>query len=228
MSYKPNTLLFLDIETTGLHERARLLEIGALLVRASDLEIVAPFQTIVECRDGPSTDVWETEAFKMHAANGLLGTIAGKSPSLATSAADAVHQFEAWLKKLGQPAKTCSIAGSSVHMDVAFLRRQVPDFDWSRFSHRLLDISTLRAFSEIAGLKLFPEKKEYEGHRALADCHQDLEQLRVATAKARNLWSVTITDRASGDVIVGDKPDVEKGEDAMFGQGKEDKDAGKE
>ncbi len=204
MTAKPKTLLFLDIETTGLKRGAQLLELAAILVRGHDLQIVSRFHTLVKCWDGPSdAGVWDPFVVAMHSKNMLMADIADPKKEAAEDVDAALRRFAAFLKQLGQPAKSCYITGSSVQTDIAFLKAideanrgedsVTTIVPWNEFSHRILDLSSLRTFDTMSGAKLFPEKKADENHRAMGDCEQDLEQLREATKKAGHPITITIS-----------------------------------
>jgi len=194
MAELPKTLLFLDIETTGLKPGAQLLELAAILVRAHDLTEVSRFHTLVRPEAGIcDKDVWDSAVVAMHSRNLLMADIASHdtpSPWLA------LERFAKWLSGTGQPTRGCYIAGSSVHTDVAFLKRlDVPSdagvtvVPWHNFSHRLVDLSTLRTFDTMVTMNLFPTKKPDENHRAMSDCEQDWMQLAAARASATALMS---------------------------------------
>jgi oligoribonuclease (3'-5' exoribonuclease) len=194
MGQLPRTLLFIDIETTGLKPGARLLELAAILVRAHDLEVVSTFHTYRQCHVGVSeASVWDDKVVEMHSKNGLLADIA-RTPRVPLDDFGVLNAFKKWLAEVGQPTQSCYIAGSSVHTDLAFLKKiDIPSeggstvIPWTLFSHRILDLSTLRTFDQMVNTKLFPEKKADERHRAMSDCMQDLEQLRLARAEALQL-----------------------------------------
>lgn len=190
MAEKPKTLLFLDIETTGLKPNAQLLELAAILVRGHDLEVVTKFHALMKCYSGPSDDgVWDPFVVAMHSKNALMADIADPKSKAFNGAHPLLVAFAEWLKSVGQPTKGCYIAGSSVHTDIAYLKRlsqlnsvQVP---WDDFSHRIVDLSTLRTFDILTVSEFFPSKKPDDNHRAMSDCEQDLTQLRAAVTAAR-------------------------------------------
>ncbi len=174
----PKTLLFLDIETTGLKPDAQLLELSCILVRFKDLVKINDFSILVK-PSAPIIDptVWGPTAVEFHCKNGLLLDIVSKE-SFHEEAA--FEKFVEYLGKCGLPAKSCVIAGSSVHTDVTFLKRLHKTtnvkLEWEKFSHRLLDLSTLRMMDKVNGTKFFEDKTD-DSHRAMGDCLHDLGQL---------------------------------------------------
>lgn len=192
MSYEvPKTYLFLDIETTGLQPDAQLLEIACILVRAKDFVKINDFQVLVKPIATISDDkVWDPVAAEFHCKNMLLADIVGKQSCWPR---DALEKFYQYLEKCGLPAKSCVIAGSSVHTDVAFLKKQLATYFnhhpvFEGFSHRLLDLSTLRTIDKMCGSKLFDDKTD-DSHRAMGDCLHDLNQLTTCVARLRTLYA---------------------------------------
>lgn len=206
MAEKPNTLLFLDIETTGLKPAAKLLELAAILVRAHDLEVVSRFQGLVQIYSAISDDsVWDPFVVAMHSKNGLIAEIADPKKGAFRTTKALFTAFAAWLHSVGQPTKRCYIAGSSVHTDIEKLKsldveEGYSQVCWDGFSHRLVDLSSLRTFDTLAGAKLFPDKKPDNNHRAMGDCEQDLSQLRAAMKSARVESRTTIIHTNLGPV----------------------------
>lgn len=173
MSFTPSTLLFLDIESTGLSLDSEILEIGAILVRAKDLVEVARFSATAT----PSLSFieWDKSAVEMHSKNGLFLEIRDRSRDLG----EVLDDFEGWLKKLGLPAQSCVIAGSSIHSDVAKLENYAAGLVGG-FSYRLFDVSTLRMYDALTQGGKFPKTKTNHAHRAILDCEEDIAQLKAA------------------------------------------------
>lgn len=181
----PKTFLFVDIETTGLKKDAQLLEIAAKLVVAKNLQKVAEFHVLVKPRAAISdANVWDPVATEFHCKNGLLHDIVAKESHFPE---EALLLFLEWLDANGLPAKSCTIAGSSVHTDIAFLKKQYANpIEWEKFCHRFFDLSTMRVYSNMVGLPLFGEKT-VDTHRAMDDVNHDIEQLKVAIQKGKDL-----------------------------------------
>lgn len=198
----PKTFLFLDIETSGLKPDAELLELAAVLVRSKDLVKVSDFKVLVKpMRTIVDQFAWDPAVVEMHSKNGLLADIAAKESLLPQHALEA---FVRWLSGVGLPAKSCVIAGSSVHTDVAFLKRATGrhsvKLEWEGFSHRLMDLSTIRTFDLMTKAGIFPDVKKVETHRAMDDVLHDIEQLSHALKmQAAVLMEVQLTRYEEGD-----------------------------
>lgn len=184
-----DTLIFVDIETTGLEmHKDVILEIGCLAVDGN----LDPLD------DGLSVVLWTHEedleidpyVREMHTRNGLLAEV--ESGMWQEEAED---QLLKYVRQFGQDGEI-PMAGSSIHFDRKFLERDMPKFeDW--FHYRCVDVSTVKEL----WLRWFPgrgEPPKVKAHRALPDCVESLEELRWYkqrfTASARLLSELVKAD----------------------------------
>jgi oligoribonuclease len=169
-------LLWLDLETTGLHpERHTILEVACILTD-DDLNEKSRWESIV--RPGVS-DVRRLMALTsddfvidMHTKNGLLDEInAGLGVSM-----DVAEQ--AILKLVeGIPKKELYLAGNSVHFDMRFLQEHMPSLA-KKLSYRMFDVRVLMMVEDM-WLPAFTDKGDHDVvHRALDDIEWSLEMAR--------------------------------------------------
>lgn len=153
-----DTLVWLDLETTGLDPRSdAILEIAIRLSDSSGLSLDA-FSQVVEF-DGRNLSNFILD---MHTKNGLLAE--ASPPSLSTTEVE--NYAIAWL---GRPAPhSLTLAGSSVHFDLGFLAVHMPRLA-AMFSHRLFDVSAIKLFCQRLGMSPLPKA---EAHRAMADVEE--------------------------------------------------------
>lgn len=174
-------IVFLDLETTGLEELNDLtLEIAAIVVD-SNLEPVKTWSSAIQVEEAALVAALAGKDYvrAMHTRNGLLAEIAdGHGVDLAHAKRFAFEMLSPFLpvREDGSFDKI-TLAGNSVHFDLRFLRRQMPDLA-ELFSHRLLDVSAYRE----ACVRWAPELRYDSGaepaHRALDDARSSIEQLR--------------------------------------------------
>lgn len=72
----------------------------------------------------------------------------------------------------------CPLAGNSVHMDVAFLRKHMPTL-LAHFNHRIIDVSSI---SELAR-RWFPQQyhaapQKTHSHLAMVDIQESITELK--------------------------------------------------
>jgi oligoribonuclease len=161
--------LFCDLETTGLSVSTNdILEIACTLT-AEDLLPIASVHHYVKPRAGWAFG--DDFVRNMHTQNGLLDTATHAGRDIADVEDDLVQFLEAWTGDA-----TVTIAGASVHFDLAFLREHAPRAA-SRLHYRVFDVSTLKAaYRAWAGIDLWP--KVEGSHRAVADVAEALEVAR--------------------------------------------------
>ncbi len=181
--------LWLDLETTGLDpSNGVILEFAAVLCeddRAGDMAIVQEFDSVVLPMsadgiplDGADAAHWARELMdpyvvNMHTKNGLLADL--EDPAKCCT----LEEAEAFLCTLVPEGERATLAGNSVHFDLAWLRFHMPRFA-KRLSHRVLDVSTLIGAEQAWGDSA-QNLREAGGpaHRALADVRAS-----IASAKA--------------------------------------------
>ena len=189
-------LLWLDTETTGLDPlKNQLLELAVGLADLSapfDLKTMDRFvlrfvdaHTLgmrcsepgselagLETDNGPCPACeFDPVARAMHAESGLLAECAGSSTTMG--------QVEDFLLTLvdGQPERgddKPTLAGSTVHFDLGFLRAHAPRFA-ARLSHRVYDVSAVKLFCESLGM---PRISKASAHRAVEDLLESVDHVR--------------------------------------------------
>lgn len=174
-------IVFLDLETTGLDERAdglrdEILEIG-VVITDSLLRILQRWSSPISV-DESVLALMDDYVKEMHTKSGLLDEIrSGHGKPLADAASFVEELVKSFVpKKEDGSFGKITMAGNSVHFDLGFLKRQTPSLA-KLFSHRLLDVSVLR---EVAG-RWAPHLRYDVGteavHRALDDALSSHRQL---------------------------------------------------
>ena len=179
-------LLVLDLETTGDNPYARgasILEIGAILTRGPELEVVAEASILVR-PPGSSNDHDVLYAGMlpvvrdMHAASGLWAECT--SPASQYRVDDADRALVGWLESydVTEPLPIC---GAGVgHLDVPFIRAFMPALS-TRTTYWALDISPTRRMLQYIGrddLVQMSVDVDAKPHRALADARLHLAEAR--------------------------------------------------
>lgn len=171
MSDDVPTLVWVDLEMTGLDvETCGIIEM-AVVVTDKDLEPIAELERVVW---QPDEVLARMSPFvrEMHTKNGLLDKVRVSKSSAADVENEAVALVAAHCK-----FREGILAGNSVHADRRFLARYMPTFE--RFLHyRQVDVSTLKVLTRAwyPGLGAF--EKEGKEHTALADIRASIAELR--------------------------------------------------
>jgi oligoribonuclease len=177
--------MWLDIETTCLDPcapEARILEWAVVLAaddRAGDMSPVQEFSVVLQ-RTLEDPHITSDFVRRMHLHNGLLDECMKSTITLA--------QSEDFLLELaedlaGPQPRGITLAGNSVHFDLAWVRVHMPRFAQC-LSHRVFDVSTLQRAAEawVPGYEI----TRPEAHRALADVYASL----AAAKRVREALSI--------------------------------------
>lgn len=169
---KPEHLIWLDLEMTGLDtQRDYIIEI-ATLVTDNELNIVAegPSLAIRQPADVLNKmDSWNT---KQHKNSGLTERVLAST----VSEAEAEQQTLAFLKQHVK-AKTSPMCGNSICQDRRFLGKYMPELE-KFFHYRNLDVSTLKILAMIWKPSVMAGIKKSSTHLALQDIKDSIEELR--------------------------------------------------
>ncbi|KAI3428180.1 hypothetical protein D9Q98_006560 [Chlorella vulgaris] len=166
-------LVWIDLEMTGL-----------------DVESDAILQIAVICTDGSLEELIEGPELAIHQPDDVLATMNewcveqhGKSGltqacrDSGTSLAQAEQQVLEFVQQHAPEPDTAQIAGNSVHVDLAFLRKHMPRIV-DHLHYRIVDVSTV---GELAR-RWFPKEhargpRKKNTHTAMSDIRESIEQL---------------------------------------------------
>jgi len=166
------SLLWVDLEMTGLDpETCAIVEIATLLT-SDDLEVVAEGPCLVVHQSDAVLASMSDHVRELHSRSGLLDLIRSSSVTLREAEAkvlDFVRQHCA--------AERALLCGNSVWQDRRFLERHMPEL--VRYLHyRIIDVSTVKELSRrwYGARGQAPDKADH--HRALDDIRESIAELR--------------------------------------------------
>ena len=166
---KKATLLWIDLEMTGLDPaKDKILEVAAI---ATDMELnqIATYEAIVKVDDKLMTermvgDFWEKNSKSRDAL--IAQNQSGKpAPVVEKELIEFVDQ---------NFGKEIYLAGNSIHQDRKFIEREMPELN-KKLHYRMLDVSAWKIYFENALHKKFTKP---ENHRALDDINGSIEELK--------------------------------------------------
>jgi len=172
MAQDPNSLIWIDMEMSGLNpEVDRVLEI-AVVVTDSELNTVAEAPVLVVHQADALLNAMDEWNRSVHSKSGLIARVRAS----ALSEAGAEEQMVRFLERFVPPAAS-PMCGNSVHQDRRFLVRHMPRLE-AYFHYRNLDVSTLKELARRWNPQVIAGLTKHGKHEALADIHESIEELK--------------------------------------------------
>jgi len=167
-------LAWMDLEMTGLDPTRDVIVEIATLLTDDQLELIAEGPDLVIHQSTETLEVMGDYVREMHARSGLLTAIAESTVTLETAGRETL----AFLRSHIGEANTVPLCGNSIGTDRRFLAAYLPEIE--EFLHyRSVDVSTVKELARRWNpdvLEHAPDKNE--GHRALDDIRESVDELR--------------------------------------------------
>ncbi len=159
---------------TGLDPARHVIVEIATLVTDDQLEIVAEGPDLVINPGAEALTEMDKVVRSMHTKSGLLTAIEASTISLEDAGAATL----AWLKEQVPEARTVPLCGNSIGTDRRFLAAYLPEIE-EHLHYRSVDVSTLKELIKRWNPPLLDAApRKSEGHRALDDIRESLDELR--------------------------------------------------
>lgn len=166
-------MVWIDCEMTGLSLIDDALIEVAALVTDSELNILGDGVDIVVRPPAEALTTMPEVVREMHTASGLLSELDG-----GTTLADAEAQVLAYVREHVPDAGKAPLCGNSVSTDRGFLLRDMPTLE-SYLHYRIVDVSSIKELARRWYPRAyFNSPKKNGNHRALADIHESIAELR--------------------------------------------------
>ncbi|MGE2835120.1 oligoribonuclease [Mycobacterium sp. SMC-4] len=167
-------LVWIDCEMTGLDLKSdRLIEI-AVLVTDSDLNILGEGLDVVIHAPEDSLSSMIDVVAQMHAKSGLVDEVRASTVDVPTAEAMVLDYVQQHVKQ----AKTAPLAGNSIATDRGFIARDMPKLD-DYLHYRMIDVSSIKELCRRWYPRIyFGQPEKGLAHRALADIHESIRELR--------------------------------------------------
>ncbi|MYS82408.1 oligoribonuclease [Embleya scabrispora] len=166
-------LVWIDCEMTGLDlSRDALVEVAAL-VTDSELNILGDGVDVVIRPPAEALAGMPDVVRKMHTASGLLEEL-----EAGVSLAEAEAEVLAYIKKHVPDGRKAPLCGNSIGTDRGFLARDMLDLE-AFLHYRVIDVSSIKELARRWYPRVYFQSPPKAGnHRALADIHESIEELR--------------------------------------------------
>ena len=167
-------LVWIDCEMTGLDLKSdKLIEIAALVTDA-DLNVLGDgIDVVIHAEQGDLSGMVEVVA-KMHAKSGLDKEVLASDIDMATAEKMVLDYIRSHVKS----ANTAPLCGNSIATDRGFIARDMPTLD-TFLHYRMIDVSSIKELCRRWYPRIyFGQPEKGLAHRALADIHESIQELK--------------------------------------------------
>ena len=151
----------------------RLIEI-AVLVTDADLNLLGDGLDVVIHTDDAALDGMVDVVATMHRKSGLTEEVRTSTIDVATAETLVLD----YVRSLVPQAKTAPLAGNSIATDRGFIARDMPALD-DYLHYRMIDVSSIKELCRRWYPRIyFGQPEKGLAHRALADIHESIKELK--------------------------------------------------
>ncbi|MDP3516041.1 MAG: oligoribonuclease [Pseudohongiella sp.] len=169
---KSKTLIWIDMEMTGLEpDSDRIIEI-ATLVTDADLNIIAEGPVLAVHQSDQALAAMDDWNQRTHGASGLIERVRAST----TGDAQAEQLTLDFLRQYADP-RSSPMCGNSIHQDRRFMVRYMPALE-AFFHYRNLDVSTVKELARRWRPELPAGFVKTGTHQALDDIHESINELK--------------------------------------------------
>ncbi|HOW95136.1 oligoribonuclease [Mycolicibacterium fallax] len=174
MSPTRDELVWIDCEMTGLDIGSdKLIEIAALVTDA-DLNILGDGIDVVIHAEDAALDSMIDVVTQMHTRSGLINEVRASTVDLASAEAAVLDYIKSYVKT----AKVAPLCGNSIGTDRGFIARDMPLLD-NYLHYRMIDVSSIKELCRRWYPRIyFGQPEKGLAHRALADIHESIRELK--------------------------------------------------
>ncbi|MDF2829687.1 MAG: oligoribonuclease [Mycobacterium sp.] len=167
-------LVWIDCEMTGLDLGSdRLIEIAAL-VTDSELNVLGDGIDVVIHTDDEALDGMIDVVATMHRKSGLTNEVRASTTSLAAAEEMVLDYIRSHVKA----PNTAPLCGNSIATDRGFIARDMPTLD-GYLHYRMIDVSSIKELCRRWYPRIyFGQPEKGLAHRALADIHESIRELK--------------------------------------------------
>jgi oligoribonuclease len=169
---KSKTLIWIDMEMTGLEpDSDRIIEI-ATLVTDADLNIIAEGPVLAVHQSDAALAAMDEWNQRTHSGSGLVNRVRAST----TGDAEAEQLTLEFLRQYAD-LRSSPMCGNSIHQDRRFMVRHMPQLE-AFFHYRNLDVSTVKELARRWRPELASGFVKTGTHQALDDIHESINELK--------------------------------------------------
>ncbi len=173
MSEAGDRLVWLDLEMTGLVPEEHVIVEIATLITDAELNLIAEGPDLVCHATEEELGRMAAIVVDMHTKSGLLAQVRASTLTVAEAEAQTLAFVKEHCPMQGQNP----LCGNSIGTDKRFLLRHMPALI-GHLSYRIVDVSTVKELARRWYPRKFGDRpKKGEGHRALHDVRESVEEL---------------------------------------------------
>jgi oligoribonuclease len=167
-------LVWIDCEMTGLDLKTdRLIEI-AVLVTDAELNILGDGIDVVIHADDAALTSMIPVVTEMHTRSGLIEEVRASTIDVGAAEELVLDYIRTHVKQ----AKTAPLAGNSIGTDRGFIARDMAKLD-DYLHYRMIDVSSIKELCRRWYPRIyFGQPEKGLAHRALADIHESIRELK--------------------------------------------------
>lgn len=167
-----DSLVWLDMEMTGLNPMENVVLEVAVVITDSELNILA--ESVSYAITQPPEELAKMDKWNVntHTKSGLLERIVTNGVALAYAEKELLKLIKKYVHKASSP-----LCGNTIHQDRKFIVRYMPELE-EYLHYRNIDVSTIKELARRWYPKVAEGFKKHNKHEALADIHESIEELK--------------------------------------------------
>lgn len=167
-------LVWMDLEMTGLDPTKDVIVEIAVVVSDEQLVVLDDGLDLVVHQSDESLALMDDFVTKMHGRSGLTEEIRACTLPLADAGAAVLDYIKGHVPEV----RSVPLCGNSIGVDRTFLASYLREID-EYLHYRNIDVSSIKELAKRWYPDLYAKRpKKVEGHRALADIMESIEELR--------------------------------------------------
>jgi oligoribonuclease len=174
LGYVADHLVWIDCEMTGLElSHDALIEI-AVLITDGELNVLDEGLDVIIHADDDALAAMVPYVRDMHASSGLTEEVRASTVTVA----EAEKMVLDYVRTRIPEARTAPLCGNSIATDRGFIARDMPELD-AHLHYRMIDVSSIKELARRWYPRVyFAQPSKGLAHRALADIHESVVELR--------------------------------------------------